>query len=83
MNESERVDLLTRKGIAEGCIPPSYLRLKRIQDVFFWVALAALGISYLLFHFDNPNIALAFGGLALFVAALACQMHGIGGLLVT
>jgi len=61
-------------NIADGPIPASYLRLKRIQEIFFWVSLAALAISYWLFHFESRNSVLAFGGLGLFLLALATQM---------
>ncbi len=74
MTESEKADLLTRLGIADGPISSSYLRLKKIQDTFFWVSLVVLGISYWLFHFENQNVMLAFGGLGLFLLALATQM---------
>jgi hypothetical protein len=74
MLKSERADLLARMEISEDPIPASYVRLKKIQDVFFWVSLAVLAISYWLFRLDNHNITLELGGLGLFLLALACQM---------
>jgi hypothetical protein len=73
MTEFERVDFLTRHGLADGPIPVSYIRLNKRQNVFFWVAMAVFGLSYAVFYFDDSKLVIWLMGFGVLLTAFACQ----------